>query len=420
MGRLAGANDVENITEIMVREQFFASCPKDLVIHLKESSPTSLDELSELADRYLVAHARKLSTESKPAEFKKRKAESSRFSTNQQCYSCSAFGHRSSECSVTKRRCHLCNQFGHMGRFCSKLRNSVNERKDSKDKKSVGTCAVDPDIEQCSEAESEDIEEVDKLELDDDNLPVVEGFVGNVKVNVLRDTGCTAIVVDEKFVKPAQYLGSHATLVLLNGTRIEVQRVKIVIDTPYLSGEVKAYCMKDCIYDLVIGNVKGVETSPTLAKVERSSHPDMCAVTTRAQAKKQPNSPLNIKEIADMKVDKEDLVKLQSEDESLGSVKRKIAEDKSNKGEWFELKSDILYRFVSDEVGRTYKQLVVPKTLRRRVMEQAHCSIMGGHLGITKTKDRICSSFYWPGMHDDVSRFCRSCDICQKNHCQRE
>ena len=47
-------------------------------------------------------------------------------------------------------------------------------------------------------------------------------------------------------------------------------------------------------------------------------------------------------------------------------------------------------------------------------MELAHDSIMGGHLGIWKTVDRILNNFYWPAIHTDVLRFCRSCDICQR------
>ena len=31
-----------------------------------------------------------------------------------------------------------------------------------------------------------------------------------------------------------------------------------------------------------------------------------------------------------------------------------------------------------------------------------------------KTLDKITSNFYWPGIHGDVTRFCRSCDICQR------
>ena len=47
-------------------------------------------------------------------------------------------------------------------------------------------------------------------------------------------------------------------------------------------------------------------------------------------------------------------------------------------------------------------------------MEVAHHSIFGGHLGIKKTKDRIQTNFYWPGMQDDVTSFCRSRDVCHK------
>ena len=47
-------------------------------------------------------------------------------------------------------------------------------------------------------------------------------------------------------------------------------------------------------------------------------------------------------------------------------------------------------------------------------MELAHGSIMGGNMGITKTTDKIQSAFYWPGIQGDVTRYCKSCDVCQK------
>ena len=47
-------------------------------------------------------------------------------------------------------------------------------------------------------------------------------------------------------------------------------------------------------------------------------------------------------------------------------------------------------------------------------MKIAHESVMSGHLGIRKTRDRILNDFWWPGIPSDVTRFCRSCDVCQK------
>ena len=59
-------------------------------------------------------------------------------------------------------------------------------------------------------------------------------------------------------------------------------------------------------------------------------------------------------------------------------------------------------------------QLVLPTNLREEVIEVAHDSILGGHLGGKKTLDRITSNFYWLGVAGDVQRYVQSCDICQR------
>ena len=82
----------------------------------------------------------------------------------------------------------------------------------------------------------------------------------------------------------------------------------------------------------------------------------------------------------------------------------------------FEKYRGILYRIRhrSDGLGETEKQIMVPTSLRHRVMEVVYGSMFGSHLGTKKTEDRIQTNFYWPGMHQDVTSFCRSCDVCQK------
>ena len=56
-------------------------------------------------------------------------------------------------------------------------------------------------------------------------------------------------------------------------------------------------------------------------------------------------------------------------------------------------------------------QLVVPKELGRQLMSVNHDSAFSGHL---KTEVRVLPSFFWPGLRQDVIRFCRSCDVCQR------
>ena len=59
-------------------------------------------------------------------------------------------------------------------------------------------------------------------------------------------------------------------------------------------------------------------------------------------------------------------------------------------------------------------QLVVPKVLRETVMRVAHGALISGHMGVKKTQDMVLTEFYWPGVGADISRYCRSCDICQR------
>ena len=64
--------------------------------------------------------------------------------------------------------------------------------------------------------------------------------------------------------------------------------------------------------------------------------------------------------------------------------------------------------------GKTTSQLVVPSSLTNKVMTLAHESLMAGHLGIRKTIDQVVAEFFWPGVCGDVTRFCKSCDICHR------
>ena len=50
-----------------------------------------------------------------------------------------------------------------------------------------------------------------------------------------------------------------------------------------------------------------------------------------------------------------------------------------------------------DDVRDPRKQILVPKSLRKRVMVVVHDSLFGVHLGVKKTEDRIQTNFFWPG-----------------------
>ena len=74
----------------------------------------------------------------------------------------------------------------------------------------------------------------------------------------------------------------------------------------------------------------------------------------------------------------------------------------------------ISYQSIKDELSicggvllRNCK-IVMPVTLRPKCVELAH----EGHQGIVKCKQRLRTKLWWPRVHDDVEKFCRSCVDC--------
>ena len=48
------------LKDLIVKEQFIDSCPKDLAIHLRERAPETLAQIAKIADQYLEAHGKHL------------------------------------------------------------------------------------------------------------------------------------------------------------------------------------------------------------------------------------------------------------------------------------------------------------------------------------------------------------------------
>jgi transposase InsO family protein len=172
--------------------------------------------------------------------------------------------------------------------------------------------------------------------------------------------------------------------------------------------------MKTPVYDLIIGNVDGARNAED---PDPKWRPETCAVTTRSQEKKSHETiPLKVADNTEAAVvNKDKMVELQRADSTLDKF-RGQTDPVTRRGKeiTFEIKNDILYRVFTSHGDKPVRQVVVPELLRIQVMKLAHDSILGGHLGISKTLDRIRAVFYWPDMGGDITRFCRSCDICQK------
>ncbi|XP_075723904.1 uncharacterized protein LOC142765981 [Rhipicephalus microplus] len=264
-------------------------------------------------------------------------------------------------------------------------------------------------------------------------MPVMAGKVAGRRVDVLRETGCSTVIVRRDLVRDNELTGQTSLIYTVDRSVMRLPEAKVKIETPFYSGTVSAFCMKDPLYDVIAGNIVGARSPdqpepleedpeinpPSIANPHNqpaASDEDVVTVTTRAQTKAQskPFQPLpapNSEEDSSFSYAEE-----QIQDESLKPCFAQIDKDlrcrNSKCAIMFKQEDGLLYRYYTGRSGRRIRQLLEPKNRRESVMKLAHDGIMAGHLGAQKTKDKIQEEFFWPGVTADVKRFVASCDIC--------
>lgn len=102
----------------------------------------------------------------------------------------------------------------------------------------------------------------------------------------------------------------------------------------------------------------------------------------------------------------------QMKDPGLVELIRAVEDAKPVKGE-FQLIGDILCKKNFDPTGKQWLP-VIPKHLRRDILQHFHDAPMAGHLGFVKTYDRLRKRFHWPGLYRNVRRYVMHCRECQR------
>jgi hypothetical protein len=81
----------------------------------------------------------------------------------------------------------------------------------------------------------------------------------------------------------------------------------------------------------------------------------------------------------------------------------------------FQLKNELIYL----ERGLEPSVLCIPRSIHNghrvteTIIDQGHRTV--GHLGTNKTANYIAKSYWWPTLHKDVYKFCKSCGTCQSS-----
>ena len=245
-------------------------------------------------------------------------------------------------------------------------------------------------------------------------LPTAIGTVNGKEIRVLRDTGCTGVVVRRSLVSDGQMFNKQSGVTLINNYKQRCPMARINIDCPFFRGSTNALCIEDPAHDLVIGNIEG------------SKFPDIThfssGVVKNKQSRKGRRKNRKVK-VADkfIRQHRQELVLKQASDAKLADIRQRVVSGSVTMSRGFSSgetkfirRNGLIYRHFKKNANVSL-QLVIPSSLTHSVMNLAHESRkVVNHRGRKETISKVLDEFYWPGVCREVTQFCRSCAICQR------
>ena len=302
---------------------------------------------------------------------------------------------------------------------------------------------------------------IGQIETNDDSYPV----------NILRDTGAVQSLLRRSAIPPSAITPTGDTRLIkgVGDQTIKVELVEINLKSEFLSGSVLVGVVDSLPagVDFLLGNdlffalnstvFSGLEefdavvtramsraqsstsgTPPTQSTVQplvdqelnigqlfdqqqqRASLSDETAsspaVSTSAT---QPSTALHCQSmgLADINVSsKDEFIQLQKHDPSLVKLGEQVLSPPYPlSSSYYYYHDGILMHHYTDKMHhKEFEQLVLPRSLRTRVLQVAHDIPAAAHLSFGKTKNRIIPHFFFPKMLKAIRHFCMSCDVCQR------
>ncbi|KAI8496819.1 hypothetical protein Bbelb_254740 [Branchiostoma belcheri] len=406
----------EGLRDLFVKEQFLKACPRDLAVRLREQGPSSLDELSGMAQHYLEAHERELGKKEEekgkktiPVRNRTQLGTTSGIAT---CYTCGDPSHFARDCPMSKQESRFTGARSFFG---------------GKNIRSPQT-AFD-----------------------------VRGQVEGKTVPLLLDTGSAQTLIREDLVDPTKIAhGDQGGITCVHGDERKYPTAQVEIRVGRQSYRVNAKVTPNLPRPAIVGR-----DVPHLAElVQQCASGRLAFVTTRAQARKTAQEFIDLQKAMQQsgvqlrqfsrsaaeptedpiedwgrfsgdlfynngkarkskkqrRADKRrgasdhghgELEPLDGEDPTLGKVRDLLhqGDGSGDSAMRYVAEGGMMYRLWKPKgEDEDRKQLVLPQQCRPVVLQLAHDATMAGHLGRKKTAERIRREFFWPGLYADCAR----------------
>uniref|UniRef100_A0A671WFH3 Gypsy retrotransposon integrase-like protein 1 n=1 Tax=Sparus aurata TaxID=8175 RepID=A0A671WFH3_SPAAU len=452
------ADDLKSVRELMLLEEFKNCLPDRIVVYLNEQKVASLQQAAYLADEFALTH--------KPVFVKREQSiPGAALKTSTDGPVTRTPGPQVA--GNLEKLCFFCHKPGHVVADCQSLK---RKQQASKQPKGVGLIKTASVVELSSGSGGPD--ECFKPFIFQACVSLTGRVEDQRPVTVLRDTACSQSLILSSVLPLGAESACDASAVVRG---IEMGFVPAPLHTVHIKCELITgffpVAARDSFpvdgVDLIMGNdVAGGKVFPlpevVVSPIPPSEpddltkgHPGVFAanVLTRAQSGKlakdvdlcdslfasaltedrlppvgemldcAPQEPkTKVPASADpLPLTHKALSSAQKGDPSLATCFAAVMHNPGEGGgrqSFFIDKGVLMRKWVSqpkvcDEDWSTVYQIVVPLEYRRHVMELAHEHLWSGHLGVTKTYNRILKHFFWPCMKGEIARYCKTCRTCQ-------
>lgn len=458
------ANTFTEVKELMLLEEFKNHLPDRVVVHLNEQKVTTLAQAAVLADEYALTHK----TVFGEFRFEGRSVTSSLPRSGR------VASHDDPKPMAEVRECFYCHKVGHLIVDCPVLK-SKPKPSESFPPKPKGMGFVWPQDSTSDSLVRPDPLYAPFLSTGCVSLTGEQA--DQKPIQILRDTGAAQSVILTKVLpwSPDSYCGSHVILQGIETSTVSVPLHWVNLKSDLVAGRFRVGVVSTLPVKgvtLLLGNdIAGGVVTPMLEVVgspeststdndlvEAFPHVFPACVLTRAQSRRMGDmvdlagsvfarstaaqivptvatttpmfsttgkstvgenvSAPQLHDILVM-VTPARVIEYQKEDPSLRKCFASVVspEEANTRETAYFMEAGVLMRkwkaHKTDGDWPEVLQVVVPSPIRQQVLSLAHDPAWSGHLGITKTYNRVLRHFFWPGLKSDVVKFCRTCHACQ-------